>query len=79
MSLPNLKDIVMYKTRNKYGDVIKREVRKVIRLLKNTQGRPIIEWESPKNMGVCIPSTWDDWCNDIDENKRRGNVRYRSV
>jgi len=78
MSL-NVRDVVVYKTRNRYGDVIKREVRKIIRFLKNTNNKTILEWESQKNQGVCIPSQWQEWCDDVNENKRRGLTVWRSA
>ncbi len=79
MSLPSIRDIVIYKTRNRWSDVTRREKRKVIRLLKNNLGQPIIEWESSKNMGICMPSTWQDWCDDVNENEHRGASIWRST
>ena len=78
MSLPQVRDIVIYKTRNKYGDVIKREKRKIIRIFRNEKGYPLIEWESQRNQGVCPPFLWQEWCDDVDENKRRGLTVWRT-
>jgi hypothetical protein len=81
MGLPSINDLVLYKTRNKWGDVMDRKTEKrvVFRLFRNNKGAMLIEWRGPRGQGACMPSTWNDWCDDVDENKRRGLTRWSSA
>jgi len=75
--IPNIGDTVLYLTYNRMDEVIHfgskaPDHRRVIRILDNTDGNKIVEWESSKSQGVCIPSTWYEWYESANENKRRG-------
>lgn len=38
-----------------------KEVRTVVKILKNDLQEPIVAWESKKYSGVCIPEVWIRW------------------
>ena len=45
------------------------------RLLKNMKGAIIIEWESKHQVGVVIPSLWEEWRAGVDPEVRRANAQ----
>jgi len=45
--------------------------RTIVRFLKNTKGNTIIEWASKHNIGVCVPTIWDEWKHGVDQTENR--------
>ena len=73
----NINDVVLYKTYNKNGEVIRfganaPEVRKIIRFVPNTKNENVIEWSSSRGQGACMQSIWEEWQDSVNEGQRRG-------
>ena len=48
------------------------ELREVTEIIKNSNGDPVIVWQSRRNSeGACPPYIWQEWRDKIPQDKRR--------